>query len=138
MKYQVSFRAKTWYLHMWKYHLCYSYILNRAFHTKKLLKWNGLAFHWCLCNKLNITWSLGDTKFLFSCWKNISLVLCTHSWNIFQHSKRNSLSPHGHVITSIYLKYERVLLYSNDRLVGFSIPSLSKRLKIVLSFMSCW
>ena len=24
-----------------------------------------------------------------------------------------------------YLKYERVLLYSNDRLVGFSSPSLS-------------
>ena len=24
-----------------------------------------------------------------------------------------------------YLKYERVLLYSNDRLVGFSTPSLS-------------
>ena len=38
-------------LHMWKYHLCYGYIVNRAFHTKKLLKWNGLVFHWCLYNK---------------------------------------------------------------------------------------
>ena len=37
---------------------------------------------------LNITWSVGDTKFLFSCWKNISLVRSAHSWNIFQHSKR--------------------------------------------------
>ena len=28
-------------------------------------------YHWCLytCNKQNITWSLGDTKFLFSCWE---------------------------------------------------------------------
>ena len=43
MKYQVSFRTKTWYLHMWKYHCCYSYIINGAFHTKKLLKWNGLV-----------------------------------------------------------------------------------------------
>ena len=36
MKYQVSFRAKTWYLHMWKYYLCYGYIINRAFHTKTI------------------------------------------------------------------------------------------------------
>ena len=41
----------TCYLHMWKYHHCYVYIINRAFHTKKLLKWNGLVFHWCLYNK---------------------------------------------------------------------------------------
>ena len=52
--YQVSFRAKTWssyvkitcYLHMWKYqyHLCYGYIINRAFHTKKTIKvkWFGI------------------------------------------------------------------------------------------------
>ena len=34
--------------------------------------------------------------------KNISLVRCAHSWNIFQHSKRNFVSPSGHVISSIY------------------------------------
>ena len=39
----------TCYLHMWKYHLCYGYIINQA--TKRLLKWNGLVFHWCLYNK---------------------------------------------------------------------------------------
>ena len=33
MKYQVSFRAKTWYLHMWKYHRCYGLITNRTFQT---------------------------------------------------------------------------------------------------------
>ena len=32
-----------------------------------LLKSNGFVFHWCLYNKENITWPLGDTKFLFSC-----------------------------------------------------------------------
>ena len=80
----ISSRVKiTCDLQMWKYHLCYGYIINHAFHTKKLLKWNGLVFHWCLYNKKNITWPLGDTKFLFSCWKNISLVHCAHSWNIF-------------------------------------------------------
>ena len=58
---------------MWKYHHCYGYIINRTFHTKKLLKWNGLVVH-----------------------------CCAHSWNIFQHSKRNFVSPRGHVISSIY------------------------------------
>ena len=53
MKYQVSFRAKTWYLHMWKYHRCYGYIINRAFHIKKRFG-SSLVF-----------------IFLFSCWKNI-------------------------------------------------------------------
>ena len=41
----------TCYLHMWKNHLCYGYITYRIFHTKKLLKWNGLVFYWCLYNK---------------------------------------------------------------------------------------
>ena len=34
--------------------------------------------------------------------ENISLVHCAHSWNIFQHSKRNFVSPRNHVISSIY------------------------------------
>ena len=102
----------TCYLHMWKYHRCYGYIINRAFHTKKLLKWNGLVFHWCLYNKQNITWPLGDTKFLFSYWKNISLICCAYSWNIFQHWKRNFISLHGNVISSIYLTV--MLLKDND------------------------
>ena len=76
-------------------------LTNRTFHTKRLLEWNGLVFHWCLYNEKNITWLLGDKKFLFLCWKNISLVCCAHSWNIFQHSKKNFVSPHGHVISSI-------------------------------------
>ena len=41
----------TCYLHMWKYHIFYGYIKNCTFDTKKLLKWNGLAFHWCLYNE---------------------------------------------------------------------------------------
>ena len=34
--------------------------------------------------------------------KNISLVRYAHSRNIVQHSKRNFVSSHGHVISSIY------------------------------------
>ena len=41
----------TCYLHLWKDHRYFGYIINRAFHTKKLLKWNGLVFHWCSYNK---------------------------------------------------------------------------------------
>ena len=33
--------------------------------------------------------------------KNISLIHCAHLWNIFQHLKRNFVSPCGHVISSI-------------------------------------
>ena len=34
--------------------------------------------------------------------ENISLVCYAHSWNIFQHSERNFVSPHGHVISYMY------------------------------------
>ena len=34
----------TCYFHMWKDHLCYDYIINCTFCSKKLFKWNGLAF----------------------------------------------------------------------------------------------
>ena len=41
-------------------------------------------------------------NFSFRVEKKNSLVRCAHSWNIFQHSKRNFVSPRGHVISSIY------------------------------------
>ena len=34
--------------------------------------------------------------------KNISLICYAHSGNIAQHSKRNFVSPRGHLISSIY------------------------------------
>ena len=49
----------TCYLHMWKDHHCYGYIINHAF-------CNDLVFHWYLHNKQNITWPLRDVKFLLS------------------------------------------------------------------------
>ena len=41
----------TCYLHMWKDCCCYGYIINCAFRSKKLLKWNDSVFHRCLYNK---------------------------------------------------------------------------------------
>ena len=64
----------TCYLHLWKYHRCYGFIVNRTFHTKNLLKWNGLVVHWCKYNKWSITWLLLDTKFsffFFNTWREI-------------------------------------------------------------------
>ena len=39
-------------------------------------------FHQYLYNKQNITWLVGDTNFIFSCWKYLSLIRCAHSWEI--------------------------------------------------------
>ena len=105
----------TCYLHMWKYHRCYCYIINRAFHTKKLLKWNGLVVHWCF----------------FHC--------CAHSWNIFQHSKRNFVSPRDHVISSICVMVWLRITYTwlHDRM-DFHLPclwSLQKTLPHQVSFI---
>ena len=128
----------TCYLHTWEYHLYYCYIINPAFDNKKLLKWNGLVFHWCLYNKINITWPLGDTKFLFSCWKNVSLVRWAHSWNIFQHSKRNFVSPRSHVISSIFVMFGHVILYLFKFYVTikmFMISFINSERKLHFSFL---
>ena len=53
---------------------------------QKTIKWNGFVFH-------------------SSCWKYNSLVCCAYSWNILQHSKRNFVSPSGHVISSIFYNF---------------------------------
>ena len=92
------------YVHMWKYQCCYGYIINGAFRRIKLFQWNGLVFHWCLYNKINNRTVHGHLEIqnLSSRVENISLVRCPHSWNIFQHSKINFVSPCGHVISSIY------------------------------------
>ena len=36
--------------------------------------------------------------------KNISLVRCAHLWNVFEHSRRNFVSPCGHVMSSIRVR----------------------------------
>ena len=39
--------------------------------------------------------------------KDFSLVRCAHSRNIFQHKKRNFVSPSGHVIFYLLYKHKR-------------------------------
>ena len=95
----------TCYFHMWKYHHCYGYIINCGFRGKRLFQQNGLVFHWCLYNKL-IEHYMAAWRYKISLLvlQIISLVRCSHSWNIFQHSKRNLISLRSHVISCVYLK----------------------------------
>ena len=67
MKYQVSFGAKTWYLHMWNNMLSSHVKISPSLWLQKMktkiiapfttknLKWNGLVVHWCLYNIKNRT-----------------------------------------------------------------------------------
>ena len=64
----------TCYLHTWRDHRRYGYIINHAFHD--------LVFHWCLYNKKNITCSLMGMNFIVSC--------STRYW--FDHSKIKFIS----------------------------------------------
>ena len=85
-KNMISWHMKvTCYFQMWKDHRCYGYIINRAFRSKKIIKWNILAFigvyiknrtlHGCLeirnfssCveNKWNNYFSIREEKFCIS------------------------------------------------------------------------
>ena len=44
---------------------------------------------------MKIRWSLGDTKFLFSCWKYFTRLLCSLR-KYFSTLKEKFVSPHGH------------------------------------------
>ena len=54
-----------------KYHFCYGYIINHAFHSKQLFQWNGLVF---VLKKINI-----------------SLVCCTRLWNILTFNTKREI-----------------------------------------------
>ena len=91
----------TCYLHMWKYHHCYGFIINRTFQTKNFLSkmvWHFIGVY--IINRI-LHGRLEIRNFSSRVQKNISLFRYAHSCNIFQHSKRNFVSPRGHVISSI-------------------------------------
>lgn len=95
----------TCYLHMRKDLCCYGYIINHAFIwgvSKKIIyekisKWKGLDYF------------IG--VFIIRVLKNISLLCWAHSWNIFRHWKRNFVSLHGYVISSM-LEVIDISIYS--------------------------
>ena len=100
----ISLHVKiTCYLHMWKYHHCYGFIINHTFQTKKLLSkmvWHFIGVY--IINRI-LHGRLEIRNFSSHVEKNISCIRSTHTWNVFQHSKRNFISPRGHVISSMSL-----------------------------------
>ena len=93
------------YLHARKEHRCY-WLHNKSrrcstLGLQQILNWNGLVFHWFLCNKRNITWPLKDTKVLFSCWEIFHSFAALTREMFFNKSKRTFVSSRGHVISSI-------------------------------------
>ena len=47
-----------------KYHRCYGYMINRAFHSKKILKWNGFC----------ISFAALTREIFFNTWREISYL----------------------------------------------------------------
>ena len=92
-KNMISWHMKvTCYFQMWKDHRCYGYIINRAFCSKKIIKWNILAFIGVYIKNRTLHGCLEIRNFS-SCVEN--------KWNIFQYEKRNFVSLRTHVISSI-------------------------------------
>ena len=54
----------------------------------------------------DITWRLGDTKFLFSCWKIFHSFAELTREIFFQHEKRTFISPSHHVMLYLLCKHQ--------------------------------
>ena len=118
MKYQVSFRALTR-----ENNLLFSYVKISPLlwlHNKSRLSQEKNCFRemvWYFIGVYIINRILDDRlemRNFSSRVENISLVHCAHSWNIFQHSKRNFVSPRNHVISSIYCMHWLFTKISGD------------------------
>ena len=68
---------------------------------------------WCYIE--DVTWPLGDTNFIFECWKYLSRVSFAHSSltreRCLQHSKIKFVSPSGHVTSNLHRLQWRYYFY---------------------------
>ena len=95
----ISSHAKiTCYFHMWKDHHCYCYIIYCTFPSKKLLKWNGLVFHWCLY-KLKIEHYMGTWRCKISLLVlkiisgvRVSVHVTSSIYSIYSHNFQNKVN----------------------------------------------
>lgn len=119
MKYQVNF-CMTKYLHSWKGHCCYGYMINSPFvwvvpqKSTKMLQRNGLVFDLCLYNKQNITWPFGDVKFLFTHWKIHTHSFATLTRKIFFNTQREIFhlcAAMKYPLFNWYIKYNVLTCY---------------------------
>ena len=70
------------------------------------------------------TWRYHCYKISLLVLKNISLARYTHSWNVFEHSKRNFVFLRGHVISSIC---HHVLMFYAESECGWSQCTSDRR-----------
>ena len=154
--------TKQSYLHcaQWRYHfhlLCMRILVlpwlltwlanyKRAMNKKKKLcfMWE---IHQYLYNKQNILWPLGDTNFIFLCWKYMyisrpfTLLTCER---YFQHSKIKFVSPCGHKISStVYQLQYSSTRYSPCSVVNYEvtcciIEKLTGWFLAENDHLSCW
>ena len=92
----------TCYFHMWKYHCCYGALHNKSRLSQEKNCFNEMVWYFIGVYIINRTLH-GRLRIrnFSSRVENISLVRGAYLWNIFQHLKRNIVSPRGHVISSI-------------------------------------
>ena len=66
-------------------------------------------------NVEDVTWPLGDTNFIFECWKYLSRVSFAHlsltRERYFQHSKIKFVSPSSHVTSNLHCPQWRYYFY---------------------------
>ena len=58
---------------------------------------------------INITWPLGETNFIFSCWKYLSLVCCAHSWEILS-ARQNKIRIPKRPCNILYIHWKIQLI----------------------------
>ena len=95
----ISSQAKIiCYLHIWNDHRSAIGLYNKSrLSQKKLLKWNGF---WYFIGVYIINRTLHE-RFEIQYFSS-RLMSAANEWNIIHHSKRNFISPRGHVISSIF------------------------------------
>ena len=100
MKYQVRFTAKTSYLHRWRDHRRYGYIINRVFESKLIWYFTGVY----VINRILHTLILAyGYEFYFLVFNSISRESLRSLVRYrVDHSTIKFISTHGHVISSIF------------------------------------
>ena len=95
-----------------KYHRCYGYTINRAFHIRKLLS-EMIWYFFGVCI-INVTLH-GRLEI-----RNFSCRVEKYFTRVFQHSKRNFVFPRGQVISHMYFSFQAYFLkVTGDTLSSF-------------------
>jgi len=100
-------------------------------HNKsRLWKKADLVFHWCLYNKQNITYSLMDMNFIFSCSTRYLLSCLYLTSEISSWTREDKIHIHistcGHVISSMHFVFNisSEIIQDNQITVSFDVEWL--------------